>query len=77
MFAMICTRLDIVYVVILVNRYMVDPGVEHWNIIKYIVRYMQVTLSISLIYKRGSKRVSIVKGFVDAYYAGDLDKRRS
>jgi len=38
MFAMICTRPDIAQAVGAVSRYMANPGKEHWNTIKRILR---------------------------------------
>lgn len=34
MYAMVCTKTDIAYVVSVVSRFMSDPGKEHWDAIK-------------------------------------------
>lgn len=41
MYAMICTRLDISQVDSVVNRYMINPGTTHWQVVKWILRYLR------------------------------------
>ncbi|KAH9782075.1 Integrase catalytic domain-containing protein [Citrus sinensis] len=41
MYAMVCIRVDIAYAVSLVSRFMSDPGKEHWDIVKWILRYLK------------------------------------
>ena len=43
MYAMVCTRLDIAHVVGVVSRYMSHPIIEHWNAVKWILRYLRET----------------------------------
>ncbi|KAE8678429.1 Senescence-specific cysteine protease SAG12 [Hibiscus syriacus] len=74
MFAMICTRPDIAQAVGVVSRYMVNPGKEHWNTVKRILRYIKGTSNVVLCY-RGSNL--LINGYVDFDYAGDLDKSKS
>ena len=74
MYAMICTRPDIAQAVGVVSRFMADPGKEHWNTVKRILRYIKGTSDAALCFG-GSE--FIVKGYVDSDYAGDLDKRKS
>lgn len=74
MFAMICTRPDIAQAVGAVSRYMANPGKEHWNTIKRILRYIKGTSDAALCY--GGSEFT-VKGYVDSDFAGDLDKRKS
>ncbi|KAE8734714.1 Mitogen-activated protein kinase 10 [Hibiscus syriacus] len=74
MFAMICTRPDIAQAVRVVSRYMANPGKEHWNIVKRIMRYIKGTSNVALCY-RGSNL--LINGYVDSDYAGDLDKNKS
>ena len=38
MYAMVCTRPDIGYAVGVVSRFMSNPGKEHWNAVKWILR---------------------------------------
>ncbi|XP_072074399.1 secreted RxLR effector protein 161-like [Arachis hypogaea] len=74
MYAMICTRPDIAQAIVVVSRFMVDPGKEHWNVVKRILRYIKGTSNVALCFG-GSE--FIVNGYVDSDFAGDLDKRKS
>ncbi|GJZ19365.1 retrovirus-related pol polyprotein from transposon TNT 1-94 [Tanacetum coccineum] len=74
MFAMICTRPDIAHAVGVVSRYMAEPGREHWEAVKRILRYIKGTSDVALCF--GDSDL-IVKGYVDSDYAGDLDGSKS
>ena len=74
MFVMTCTRPDIAQAVGAVSRYMANPGGEHWNIVKKILRYIRGTSDAELCY--GGSDFT-VRGYVDSDFAGDLDKRKS
>ncbi|GKV30830.1 hypothetical protein SLEP1_g39605 [Rubroshorea leprosula] len=74
MFAMVGTRPDIAQAVEAVSKYMANPGRVHWDAVKWILRYLKDTSSVSLCYR--SMEPDCV-GFVDADFAGDRDKRRS
>ena len=74
MYAMVCTRPDISQAVSVVSRYMSRPGKIHWQIVKWILRYLQGTSDACLEF--GKNRDTLV-GFVDSDYAVDLDKRIS
>nr|GEU29048.1 Gag-Pol polyprotein [Tanacetum cinerariifolium] len=41
MFSIICTRPDIAYAVGVVSQYMAEPGREHWEAVKRILRYIK------------------------------------
>ena len=43
MYAMVCTRPYIAHIVRVISRYMSDPRIEHWNAVKWIVRYLRGT----------------------------------
>lgn len=52
-------------------------GKNHWNAIKWILRYFKGTCSHGLLYEnRGCTKGKLI-GYVDADYAADLDRRRS
>ncbi|WVZ89612.1 hypothetical protein U9M48_035991 [Paspalum notatum var. saurae] len=74
MYAMVCSRPDLSYAMSLVSRYMANPGKEHWNAVKWILRYLQGTSDAYLQF--GRNREGLV-GYVDSDHAADLDKRRS
>ena len=77
MYAMVLTRSDFSYAVSVVNRYIANPGKEHWRAVMWILRYLNGTINYGLIYGIDGKNEINVEGFVDSDYAGDLDKKRS
>lgn len=77
MYAMICTRPDIAQAVSLVSRYMANPGKDHWQALKWLLRYLKGTLDVGLMFDRNQMNACKVRGYVDSDYAGDLDRRRS
>nr|GEV07766.1 hypothetical protein [Tanacetum cinerariifolium] len=74
MFAMICTRPDIAHAVGVVSWYMAEPGREHWEAVKTILRYIKGTSDVALCF--GDSDL-IVTGYVDSDYVGDLDGSKS
>nr|KYP32301.1 Retrovirus-related Pol polyprotein from transposon TNT 1-94 [Cajanus cajan] len=44
MYAMVCTRPDIAHAVGVVSRFMSNPGVMHWEAVKWILRYLRSKL---------------------------------
>lgn len=75
MYSMIGTRPDIAYGVGLVSRFMSAPGQDHWNAVKWLMRYIRGTTDMALTFKKSE--VFEVKGYCDSDYASDLDRRRS
>ncbi|KAK5773528.1 hypothetical protein PVK06_049834 [Gossypium arboreum] len=74
MYAMVCSRPDLSYAVSAVSRYMANPGKEHWKVVQWILRYLRGTTNVCLQFGRTKDGVI---GYVDADFAGDLDRRRS
>ncbi|KAJ9547366.1 hypothetical protein OSB04_019909 [Centaurea solstitialis] len=74
MYAMICTRPDLAYVVSMVSRYMANPGKEHWKAVQWIFRYLKGTADLCLHFGRNSLGVL---GYVDSDHGKDMDNRRS
>ena len=74
MYAMVCTRPDIAHAVGGVNRYMSHPGLEHWNVVKWILGYLRGTSSKFLYF--GSSSTNL-QGYVDLYLARDIDTKWS
>ncbi|KAH9649101.1 hypothetical protein KPL70_025857 [Citrus sinensis] len=77
MYAMVLTRPDLSHSMSVVSRYMAQPGREHWRAVRWIMRYLNGSLSHGLVYGRSKGRNDGLLGFVDSDYAGDLDRRRS
>lgn len=51
MYVIICTRLDIAFVVRLVNRYQSNLGLTHSKTIKRVLRHHKKTAYLSLTYR--------------------------
>ena len=69
------TRPDIAYAVGVVCRYSSNPTSTHWTAVKRIMRYLQGTLNLGLLYTDDADRQCI--GYSDADWAGDTDDRKS
>jgi len=41
--AMVCTRRDLAQALSMVSKYMSNPGTDHWQSIKWILRYLKST----------------------------------
>ena len=71
---MVCTRPDIAHAVGVVSRYMNNPSKEHWEEVKWILRYLRGTATHALCFG-GSD--TFLQGYVDLDMEGDKDSRRS
>jgi hypothetical protein len=74
MYAMVHTRLDISHAVGVVGRYMKNLVREHWEAVKWIIRYLRGTATHALCF--GGSDI-ILQGYVDSDMEGDKDSRRS
>ena len=72
MYAMVYTRPDISHVVGVVSRYMHNPGKDHWEAVKWILRYIHNAVNVSLVFEQKDSQYLV--GYCDSNYAGDLDK---
>ncbi|GJY62567.1 retrotransposon protein, putative, ty1-copia subclass [Tanacetum coccineum] len=77
MYLMVCTRPDIAYAVSVVSRYLANPGKNHWEAVKWILKYLWGTANVGLVYGTDRGNHVDVTGFVDSDYAKDPDKGRS
>ena len=75
MYAQVCTRSDIAYIVGMLGRYLSNPGMDHWKKAKRVMWYLQRTKGYMLTYCR-SNHLEIV-GYLDSDFAGCLNSRRS
>jgi hypothetical protein len=69
------TRLDLVYNVSLISRYMAKPTKLHLQAAKRILRYLKGTFDYGIMYKKVSSNDMVA--YTDSDYAGDLDDRKS
>jgi hypothetical protein len=70
------TRPDIAAAVGVASRFMENPSVSHWALVKQICRYVQGTLSFGCIYRKGEGE-PVLLGYSDSDHAGDINDRKS
>ncbi|KEP45491.1 putative Gag-Pol polyprotein/retrotransposon, partial [Rhizoctonia solani 123E] len=75
MYAMVSTRPDIAYATGLLAQHAANPGEDHWASLKRVLRYLQGTIEVGIVYDR-SKPSELI-GYVDSDYAGDKNSSRS
>ena len=69
------TRPDLMYVLSLISRFMNCPTELHMHAVKRVLRYLNGTINLGIMYKRdGSEKL---EAYTDSDYAGDLDDRKS
>ena len=64
---------DLAQVMSVVSKYMSNLNKEHWQVFKWILRYLKGTRNLGIMFERQYGEACI-NGFVDSYYVGDLDK---
>ncbi|RVW21791.1 Retrovirus-related Pol polyprotein from transposon TNT 1-94 [Vitis vinifera] len=72
---LICTRLDITFIVNVLGRYLSNPGHDHWVAAKKVMRYLQRTKDFMLVYRRVDNLE--VVGYSDSDFGGCSDDRKS
>ena len=77
MYAMECMRPNISLAARVVSRYIHDLGKDHWQAMKWILRYLLKTIDVGLVFERKDRLGQCVIGYVNSDYAGDLDRHRS
>src|SRR6266496_5487524 len=75
MYAMLCTRPDVCLAISLAGRYQSNLGVDHWTVVKNILKYLKRTKDVFLVY--GGDKELVVKGYVDASFDTDPDDSKS
>ncbi|GAB2274148.1 hypothetical protein Dimus_039069 [Dionaea muscipula] len=76
MYSMVSTRPDLSFSISLLSRFMSNPGPDHWNALKWLLRYLNCTAASGLLFKKWTNELDLV-GYVDADFAGDRDGRKS
>ena len=74
MYVMVCSRPDISHAVGVVSRYMSHPGIEHWNAVKWILRYLRGKTNKCLHFGGSTNDL---QSYVDLDLVGDIDTRHS
>ncbi|XP_073026820.1 secreted RxLR effector protein 161-like [Primulina eburnea] len=75
MYAQVCTRPDIAFVVGMLGRYQSNPGLDHWKAAKKVMRNLQGTKDYMLMFRRTGNLEVI--GYSDSDYAGCIDSKKS
>jgi len=52
MYAMVCTRPDLLQSISMISKYMHDPGRGHSEAVHWILRYIKGTIDIGLVFKK-------------------------
>lgn len=72
------TRPELMNSVSLLSRFMSSPTMTHWLAAKRILRYVQGTTNLGILFKKGENKNSLrLVAYTDSDYAGDLDDRKS
>ena len=74
MYAMICTRPNIAYEVGVVSRFLSNPRRQHWEAVKWIMRYLRGTSNLKLTFGSGKP---VLVSCTNSDMAGDVDNRKS
>jgi len=75
MYAQVCTRPDIVFVVGMLGRYQSNPGIDHWRAAKKVTRYLQGTKDYMFMYRQ-IDNLDVI-GYSDSDFVGYVDSRKS
>ena len=71
---MACTRPNITHAVGVVSRFLSNHGKEHWEAVKWILRYLRGTSRVCLCFGSGKP---VLDGYTNSNMAGDVDSRKS
>ncbi|KAL5538471.1 hypothetical protein UlMin_045758 [Ulmus minor] len=75
MYAQVCTRPNIAFVVGVLGKYLSNPGTSHWQTAKKVLRYLQGTKDHMLTYQ-WTNNLDIV-GFCDTDFGDCVDDKKS
>ncbi|XP_047326861.1 secreted RxLR effector protein 161-like [Impatiens glandulifera] len=67
---------DIAYAISCLSKFMSNPDMPHWNVLKRLLRYLKTTIDVGLTFSKCSIGTKLV-GYVDFNYANDRDNRKS
>ena len=76
MYMMLCTRPDLSHAISLTSRFMADPGSEHLQALKWILKYLVGTQDLGLLFGT-QKDEYVLIGYCDSDYAANIDNRKS
>ena len=65
MYAMLCTRPDVIYALGIISRFQIDLDENHWKVIKNILKYLRRTKDIFLVYEESNLKL---EGYFDSIF---------
>lgn len=71
MFAMVSIDPNLSQTLSIVCKYMSKPGMEHCNVVKWVLIYLKGTQNHGLIFESGENDDLDLYGYVDFDYVGD------
>ena len=72
---MMCTRPNVCLAISLAGRYQSNLGVDHWAVVKNILKYLKRTKDMFPVY--GGDKELVVNGYVNASFDSDPDDSKS
>ncbi|CAM8978530.1 unnamed protein product [Rhodiola kirilowii] len=76
MYCMLCTRPDLAFAISVLSRFMANPGENHWHAMKFLLKYLNNTKNLGLVYACNGQKSDLF-GYVDSDYASNRDNRKS
>ncbi|CAM8928612.1 unnamed protein product [Rhodiola kirilowii] len=76
MYCMLCTRPDLAFGISVLSRFMSDPGESHWVAMKFLLKYLNDTKNLGLVFANYGNKSELF-GYVDSDYASNRDNRKS
>ena len=73
---MVSTRPDISYAISVLSIFMSNLDKEHWLGMKWLLRYLNGSSEVGLIYEKRGKTIWL-EGYSNLYYGADIEKKRS
>ena len=74
MYAQVCTRPDIAFAVGMLARYQSDSGMDHWKVVKKVMRYLKGTRDYMLKYRQ-IENLEVV-GYSNSNFARCIDSQK-
>ena len=75
MYLIVCYRLDLVYTMSILSKYLNKPTREHLRAAKYVLRYLNKTVDLELVYKRRSNNNNLVR-YINTDWTKDFNDRQ-
>ncbi|PKU72471.1 Retrovirus-related Pol polyprotein from transposon TNT 1-94 [Dendrobium catenatum] len=75
MYGMVATRPNLAYAISLMSRFMSNPNKNHWNALKWLMRYVKGSHDTGIMYAERHEGTKILTGYTDSDFAVCLDTR--